>query len=312
MLENIERVDRKKGNRRIRKEFAFIAAVLVCAGLFSGCGRRDDTVNRRSSRRRGEESTERSERTSRGVSSTEREQSEVSPPTRAMSTRQEATEPSGQPRIYADNKEPNYIATNPRWETMYFTWECQDDLGTLEIEVPVDAEMYAYYRKLPRYWGVENLYKYVNDANNQQIIKDIVEIIQTYIDQYAYDDDAVAREAARFVQAAIEYEYDSVSTGMQEYPRYPIETLYEHQGDCEDTSILMAALLKQLGYEVGFFHVPGHVAVAIRTADTYAGGAYYEINGHRYLFIESTSSGWKIGEIPQEYMETGAELYLIP
>lgn len=214
--------------------------------------------------------------------------------------------------IYMDDRVPNYIATNPKWETIRFEWERQDNRGTMWIEISVDAEMYAHYRGLTRYHGIDNYHNYINDSNNKAIISDIVAVIRDVADDLSYSDAAVAREVAKFVQDAIEYQYDSDTTGEDEYPRYPIETLYERQGDCEDTSILMAALLKELGYEVGFLHIPGHVAVALRTADNYDGGAYYEINGHRYLFIESTGSGWNIGDIPEEFQEAQATFYLIP
>lgn len=214
--------------------------------------------------------------------------------------------------IYMDDRVPNYIATNPKWENIRFEWERQDNRGTMWIEISIDAEMYSYYRGLTRYHGIDNYHNYINDSNNKAIISDIVDVIRDVADDLSYSDAAIAREVAKFVQDTIEYQYDSDTTGEDEYPRYPIETLYERQGDCEDTSILMAALLKELGYEVGFLHIPGHVAVALRTADNYDGGAYYEINGHRYLFIESTGSGWNIGDIPEEFQEAQATFYLIP
>ncbi len=159
---------------------------------------------------------------------------------------------------------------------------------------------------------MENLHLYINDENNREIICSIVDAMRDVADKLSYDDSAVAREIVKFVQDVIEYQYDSETTGQEEYPRYPIETLYERQGDCKDTSILMAALLKELGYEVGLLYLPGHAAVAIRTSDTYNATAYYEIDGHRYLFIESTGSGWSIGEIPDEFIEAGAEMYMVP
>lgn len=214
--------------------------------------------------------------------------------------------------IYTDDRVPNYVATNPQWETIRFEWDRQDNRGSMWIEISIDSEMYAHYRNLARYHGIDNYYNYINDANNKAIISEIVSVIRDIADDLSYSDAAVAREVAKFVQDVIEYQYDSDTTGEDEYPRYPIETLYEGQGDCEDTSILMAALLKELGYEVGFLHIPGHVAVALRTADNYDGGAYYEINGHRYLFIESTGSGWNIGDIPEEFQSAQATFYSIP
>lgn len=213
--------------------------------------------------------------------------------------------------IYTDDRVPNYAAVDPQWETKRFEWERQDNLGTMWLEISLDANMYQHYRSLERYYGIDSYVNYINDPNNEAIIAEIVRVIKDVANDLDYSDAAVVREVAKFVQDVIEYQYDSDTAGEDEYPRYPIETLYEGQGDCEDTSILMAAMLKELGYEVGFLHVPGHIAVALRTSDDYSGGAYYEINGHRYLFIESTGSGWNIGDIPEEFMEVAATFYPI-
>lgn len=214
--------------------------------------------------------------------------------------------------IYTDDRVPNYSAANPVWEKVHFEWNRQDNRGTMKIDVSIDREMYNYYRSLGRYYSIDEYKNYINDANNKAIIAEIVKVIRDIANQYSYSDAAVVREVAKFVQDVIEYQYDSDTIGDDEYPRYPIETLYERQGDCEDTSILMAALLKELGYEVGFLHLPGHLAVALRTADNYSGGAYYEINGHRYLYIESTGSGWNIGDIPEDVQGQQATFYDIP
>ena len=213
---------------------------------------------------------------------------------------------------YTDDRVPNYTGKNPEWETLCFEWKRQDDLGSIQIEIPVDRQMYLHYRNLTRYQGVANLYHYVNDANNQALIRQIVETIRKTTDGLSYTDSAMVRELAKFTQDVIEYQYDSDSTGEDEYPRYPIETLYEGQGDCEDTSILMAALLKEMGYDVGFLHLPGHLAVALRTADDYSGGDYYQIGEHRYLFIESTGSGWNIGDIPDKFKNASVTFHAIP
>lgn len=219
---------------------------------------------------------------------------------------------ASEPLIYNDSRVPCYVATNPQWKTLRFDWECQDRMGTAWMEITLDAQMYSHYHTLSRYHGVENYYKYINEENNAQVVRQVVEALRDVAKALHYDDAAVAREMAKFVQDCITYEYDSDTTGQDEFPRYPIETLYERRGDCEDTSILMAALLKEWGYEVGFLHLPGHVAVGLRTSDDYSNGSYYEINGHRYLYIESTGSGWNIGEIPEDCRDAQAEFHLIP
>ena len=49
-----------------------------------------------------------------------------------------------------------------------------------------------------------------------------------------------------FVQS-LPYTLDDVTTGYDEFRRYAVETLIEGGGDCEDTTILVAAILRGLG-----------------------------------------------------------------
>lgn len=294
--------------RNWKKVLALVLALLMLPAALSGCGRRKSSrgnhldVPRRSSGRSGSMVVE---------TQPPATQPTVSPTVSALETQPEVTTQQ-EPLLYYDSRIPNYTAADPRWQTLRYDWSCQDGLHTAWFELTLDANMYTYYHSLGRYQGVENYYKYINDENNAKIIRNIVEVLRKVAQDLNYDDAAVAREIAKFVQDCITYAYDDVSTGEVEFPRYPLETLYERQGDCEDTSILMAALLKGWGYEVGFLHLPGHVAVALRTADDYNNSAYYEIDGHRYLYIESTGSGWNIGDIPEDYQTTQAEFYLIP
>jgi hypothetical protein len=56
---------------------------------------------------------------------------------------------------------------------------------------------------------------------------------------------------------------DQAATPWNEYPRYPVETLFDRGGDCEDTSILVAALLDRMGYDTALqlLHREMHAAV---------------------------------------------------
>lgn len=216
------------------------------------------------------------------------------------------------PLIYGDSRVPNYIPDNPQWEQLEFTWNAKNYMGSPTMWITVDANMYRYYQSLNRYYLPEEYYHYVADENNEAVIGQIIQNMRELADAMSFDDSAVAREIASFVQQVITYETDADSTGHEEYPRYPIETLYERRGDCEDTTILMAALLREWGYEVMFLFIPNHAALAIRTTDDYSAGSYYEYNGHRYLYIESTAEGWNIGDIPEEARHESAQFYPIP
>ena len=99
-----------------------------------------------------------------------------------------------------------------------------------------------------------------------------------------------------FVQN-LPYTSDDVTTGYDEYPRYPYETLYDNGGDCEDTSILASAMLHELGYEVALLLFPGHVAVGVECRPQ-AGHPYYRHQGRRYCYLETTGANWEVGVVP--------------
>ena len=82
-----------------------------------------------------------------------------------------------------------------------------------------------------------------------------------------------------FVMAFVQSLPDTIDKGTtpyDEYPRYPVETLFARGGDCEDTPILVAALLDRLGYDVALLVLENaqHMAVGVSITDTYE--SYYE------------------------------------
>ena len=119
-------------------------------------------------------------------------------------------------------------------------------------------------------------------------------------------DQARADFVLKFVQLCTEYELDSVYSGKTEYWKYPIETLFEGKGDCEDTSILYCALMKAMGYDVALLvyegkeYSKGHAAASI-ALDSCPGGTYYEKNGLHYYYCETTSDTKNVGDIWTDY-----------
>ena len=74
-----------------------------------------------------------------------------------------------------------------------------------------------------------------------------------------------------FVQTAFSYQYDERLYKQDEYYAFPMETIQNLGGDCEDTSILCAALDKASGYDAGVFLIPGHCIAAV-AVDGYVPG----------------------------------------
>ncbi len=85
-----------------------------------------------------------------------------------------------------------------------------------------------------------------------------------------------------------------------EYPKYPLETLFDTCGDCEDFAILAAAILNQMGYDVALLYVPGHAALGIAGTEGLE-GCYKEHKGTRYYYCEMTASGWEVGQVPPQH-----------
>ena len=59
-------------------------------------------------------------------------------------------------------------------------------------------------------------------------------------------------EIAEFIHAFvgdIQYQYDSIDYNGQEYPKFPIEMLWEQKGDCEDAALLYISLTENIGYD---------------------------------------------------------------
>ena len=97
-----------------------------------------------------------------------------------------------------------------------------------------------------------------------------------------------------FVQS-LPYTLDDVTTGYDEFRRYAIETLIEGGGDCEDTTILVAAILRGLGEKTALIFTPGHIALGVSGNFT---GASVTYNGRKYYYCETTGTGWTVGTLP--------------
>lgn len=97
-----------------------------------------------------------------------------------------------------------------------------------------------------------------------------------------------------FVQS-LPYTLDTVSTGYDEFRRYAIETLIDGGGDCEDTTILVAAILRGLGEKTVLIFTPGHIAIGVSGNFS---GASVTYNGTEYYYCETTGTGWTVGDLP--------------
>ena len=106
-----------------------------------------------------------------------------------------------------------------------------------------------------------------------------------------------------FVQT-LNYYDDITKDGFIDYYKFPLETLVDEGGDCEDKSVLMATIAHILGYDVVLFVMnvttvltnekAGHVAVGVHISPEGWYGQYlqdyYTYNGKAYYYMETTAS----------------------
>ena len=115
-----------------------------------------------------------------------------------------------------------------------------------------------------------------------------------------------------------------------EYPKYPIETLMDGSGDCEDLSFLLASILqawrKNDSVNFSLILFDNHVAVgwSVKLFDemskeevtNYFTGLklpyatyYYTENNRKYFYVETTNDDFEIGEKPDDLIGVSATIY---
>lgn len=162
-----------------------------------------------------------------------------------------------------------------------------------ELSIQIPKYLHEYYKRRHR---TRDYGSYIADRHDDEYITNIAGSIREFVSQNELPKMAEGHLTSSIVQN-LEYTPDGPGQGY-EYPQFPIETLYERGGDCEDTSILAGAILEKLGYEVILVGLPEiqHMVVGVGGRSIPEG--IFSHNGTRYAYLETTGAGWKLGELP--------------
>jgi hypothetical protein len=177
--------------------------------------------------------------------------------------------------------------------------------GSTELVVNLDR-LHSMRRLNPERPGRIRGVPFASAAVNEWIIRGTTEEIDrlaVILSNEAADRGFTKEQGALLVLAvvqAIQYSLDIDSTGKEEYWRYPIETIADSTGDCEDTTILAASILRRMGYGVAMVFLPEHAALGIADLPR-ALGVYIDHRGSRYSYCETTAQGWVIGQLPEGF-----------
>jgi len=180
-----------------------------------------------------------------------------------------------------------------------YQWLFQDRYFTLTHGFSL--ERYRYFQALPRIAAYSQYSAYITDSHDD----DELALLVTDLERAARSASLNVWEKLNLIIAfvqSIPYVPEA-----EEYARYPLETLVEQKGDCEDSAILTAAILHQMGYPVVLlvFLEEQHIATGISVLPPKPGNyRSYRYAGRDYYYVETTCEGWQIGTIPERYTST--------
>ncbi len=187
-----------------------------------------------------------------------------------------------------------------------YRWTFEQHVYSLSVDIPV--ETYDWYvektvNRSPQMRGSFAMASFVTSAD--YVIMSVAALLQSIALDEGFNTIRFGNFILAFVQQNIRYANDNVSKGVEEYWRYPVETLVEKQGDCEDSTLLYVSLMKQLGFKtILLFYVIddniGHLAGGIAFDETIQDGFFVTHRDVNYYYCESTSQGYIIGEKPTD------------
>jgi hypothetical protein len=190
--------------------------------------------------------------------------------------------------------EPDSSASEPHQVSRTFTFEGRDRVVTLTVDGPLYAGASAAQKSVIRFGNarendwIEDYYPaFVWEEHQDAFFAGLLAQLRAIRDSDGLDADRYAELLVVFAQS-LEYRTDAVDLS----PKFPVETVVEAAGDCDDKSLLLAGLLAREGFDVAImlFEPEQHVALGIRSDEL-----DYEETG--YAYVETTSGGF-IGMVP--------------
>lgn len=149
-------------------------------------------------------------------------------------------------------------------------------------------------------------------------VQTLAEFIQSNVD-YPSNDECVLDGLLSYCQdrgdfeSCIHYRPDQ----SEDFAKYPIETLVESCGDCEDKAILFASMARALDYDVKIAVITGHAFVLVHMDSAPSHNSqspthyHYDISSVRYYPCETTNYGWRIGDLPPESQGESVYTYAV-
>lgn len=193
-------------------------------------------------------------------------------------------------------------STGPKQIALNCNYKGQD----IQLQETLYQSVDEYYFSDPRKLRL-SYDKFTASDQKDTTIKQLTQKIKTKGAELGLTSDQTMDLATCFVQN-IPYDKDKAKVVLSTSPtdrverisnkeysdRFPYETLYDNKGICTDKSYLEAAILKEMGYGAALltFDKEKHMAVGVKTPSGYTSF------DTEYSFVETTSPGFKVGQLP--------------
>lgn len=155
-----------------------------------------------------------------------------------------------------------------------------------KLRVSVSRELYEEYKsRSHNVSSAKDFLRFATEELTDDLVLAITSKLRSIVIDHGFDRLAEIHLAMAFT-LCIRYSYDQDDYGM-EYPRYPIETIYDLRGDCDCHAILGGVLLYNLGHFTCLGFTPGHAFLGVE-APVPIEGTYFMKNGRRIYSCEVT------------------------
>src|SRR4030042_4816959 len=215
------------------------------------------------------------------------------------------------PTVTLSSTSAQITTANGEYYNKTFTWTYNGNQWSWNLSIP--KALYDAYNVVPDFTRTRNGpagYGFLTTTQDyyMRVLAQKLNETTTSLKYNTYDQVSFI---LAFVQS-LPYTSDNVTTRFDEYPRFPIETLVDDGGDCEDTSILFATITLIMGYGTVYINPPDHYAVGILGDNLH--GTYWtypEGSNKTYHYCETTGDNFMIGQLPDEFQGQSAYIYQI-
>lgn len=188
-----------------------------------------------------------------------------------------------------------------------FTFEGRPVSFTLTVDGGLYAGAKAADKRVIRFgdarendWVEGYFATFIAEEHQEPFFDALLGAFRAIQDERGLSSDRYAELLTAYVQS-IAYKVDPDDLS----PKFPVETFVDGSGDCDDKTLLLAALLAREGYDVAIllFEPEQHVALGIRSEDI----PYLDTG---FAYVETTVPSY-IGQVP-ERLEGGVALSSVP